>query len=132
MDRRRKQGKIYGNRYTPNAELTKVKILLNSVISIKNGNLMIIDFKYFCLNKALKRYEYMWVSSDIIPTKIIHEYNLEPLFYNDKILTEIRRSTYELPQAGYVTYEGLLQYLKKGKYHPTKFTTGLFRHATKP
>jgi hypothetical protein len=44
---------------TPTADMTLVKILLNSVISTKDARCMTLDIKDFYLNTPMKRYEYM-------------------------------------------------------------------------
>ena len=62
-----------GDKYTPNAELTTVKLLLNSVISTTNNRFMTIDLKDFYLNTPLTKYEYTWVQEDMIADEIIKE-----------------------------------------------------------
>ena len=121
-----------GDKYTPNAELTTVKLLLNSVISTKKSKFMTIDLKDFYLNTPLTKNEYMWVQEHMLPQEIIDEYNLRPRIHNGRILAEIRKSMYGLPQAGRISYDALLPHLLQGGYQPTPFTPGLFRHKTKP
>ena len=121
-----------GCKYTPNAELTTVKLLLNSIISTPNNKFMSLDLKDFYLNTPLQKYEYMLVHESMIPQDIIEEYNLRPLIQNGKILAEIRKSMYGLPQAGRVSYDALLPHLIAGGYIPSQHTPGLFRHKTKP
>ena len=88
--------------------------------------------KDFYLNTPLARYEYMWVPESMLPQEIIDEYNLRPLIQNGRILAEIQKSMYGLPQAGRVSYDALLPHLEAGGYYATQFTPGLFRHKTKP
>ena len=74
----------------------------------------------------------MWVLQYMIPEKIVQEYNIQPLFNNGRILAEIRKSMYGLPQAGRISYDALLPHLERGGYIPSKFTPGLFPHRSKP
>jgi hypothetical protein len=57
---------------TPTADMTLVKILLNSVISTKGAKCVILDLKDFYLNTPMKRYEYMRLKISDIPKEIIH------------------------------------------------------------
>ena len=56
--------------YTPSADLTTVKLLLNSAISTKHARFANIDIKDFYLNTPMDRYEYMWVPIKFIPDDI--------------------------------------------------------------
>ena len=86
--------------YTPSADLTTVKILLNSIISTKDAKFVNIDIKDFYLNTPMSRYEYMWVPVKLIPPDIFREYKLEKLVHKDRVLVKIRKGMYGLPQAG--------------------------------
>ncbi len=44
---------------TPTADMTLVKIFLNSIISTKGAKCVMLDLKDFYLNTPMKRYEYM-------------------------------------------------------------------------
>jgi hypothetical protein len=61
---------------TPTADMTLVKILLNSVISTKGEKCVMLDLKDFYLNTPMKRYEYMHLKLSDIPEEIMQEYNL--------------------------------------------------------
>ena len=118
--------------YTPTADLTTAKILFNSIISTKNARFCNIDLKDFYLNTPMARYEYMLVPINMIPQDIFDEYKLKDLVSNGKVLVEIRKGMYGLPQAGRIAYEKLLTHLAKGGYIPTGITAGLFKHRTRP
>ena len=105
-----------GEKYTPNVELTTIKILLNSVISTPDAKFMSIDVKDFYLCTPLKQYEYMWVPETMLPAEIIDEYNLQPLIENNRILAEIIKSMYGLPQARRISYDALRKHLEQGGY----------------
>ena len=86
--------------YTPTADLTTFKILLNLIISTKNALFVNIDIKHFYLNTPMNRYEYMLVPTHMIPPDIFAEYKLKDLVCNSKVLVEVRKGMYGLPQAG--------------------------------
>ena len=65
--------------YTPSADLTTIKLLLDSIISTKNSRFVNINLKYFYLNTPMSRYEYMWVPVKLIPQDIFNEYKLKRL-----------------------------------------------------
>ena len=54
------------------------------------------------------------------------------LVHNGKVLAQINRGMYGLPQAGRIAYDKLKIYLAKGGYVPTDRTPGLFKHDTRP
>ncbi len=94
---------------TPTANLTFVKILLNSVISTKEAKCMMLNLKDFHLNTPMKRYEYMRLKISDIPKEIIQKYNLEELVTEDGYLfCKICKGVYSLPQAGIIDQEFLL------------------------
>jgi hypothetical protein len=119
-----------GDVSTKTANLTTAKILFNSVPSTPKANFMGINLKNFYLNTPLDRYEYMRLSIDIIPDKIIDEYNLRPLVSNGYVYIEIRKGMYGLPQAGILANKLLTKRLALHGYAPTAHTHGLWRHKT--
>ncbi len=58
---------------TPTADMTLVKILLNSVISTEGAKCVMLDLKDFYLNTPMKRYKYMRQKISDIPKEIIQE-----------------------------------------------------------
>jgi hypothetical protein len=68
---------------TPMADMTLVKILLNSIISTKGAKCVILDLKDFYLNTPMKRYKYMRLKISDIPEEIIQEYKLHKLEIED-------------------------------------------------
>ena len=76
---------------TPNAELTTVKLLLNSTISTKDAKFMTYDLKDFYLETPMNRYEYMRIPVKDIPQDIMEQYNLAPLAHRGHVLVEIRK-----------------------------------------
>jgi hypothetical protein len=61
----------------------------------------------------MDRYKYKRLPIDLIPTKIIAQYNLLPLVYNGCVYMEICKGMYGLPQAGMLANK-LLEKTKMG------------------
>ena len=124
-----------GETYTPTADLTTAKLLLNSVISTEGARFLCIDLSNFYLITPFSspdQYEYMWIPLWAIPEDIMKEYNIDELAHNGRVLTEIRTGMYGLPQAGRMAYEKLVNHLADDGYRPTGHTPGLFKHDTRP
>jgi hypothetical protein len=51
-----------GDKSTRTAGLTTAKILINSVISTKGAQFLVIDINFFNLNTPLERFEYMVIN----------------------------------------------------------------------
>jgi hypothetical protein len=117
---------------TPTADITTVKILLNSVLSTPDARFMSVDIKDFYLNTPMARYEYMKIPVKDIPDSVMAQYQLTPLARNGSVLVEIRKGMYGLPQAGILANDRLQAHLATAGYHPVKHTPGLYRHATRP
>jgi hypothetical protein len=124
-----------GETYTPTADLTTAKLLLNSVVSTPSATFFCLDLSNFYLITPFanpSQYEYLYIPTWAIPDDIMTEYNLRPLIKNDRILAEIRTGMYGLPQSGRLAYIKLIQHLADDGYIPTGHTPGLFRHITRP
>ena len=74
----------------------------------------------------------MLVPVDMIPKYIFENYNLKDKVRNRKVLVEIQKRTYGLPQSGWLAYDKLLTSLARGGYIPAGITLGLFKHKYKP
>ena len=116
---------------TKAADLTTAKLLVNSVLSTKNGMFLTADLKDFYLGTPMARYEYMRVPIWMLPDDIIAQYNLTPLFHNGYVYVEIRRGMYGLPQAGRLANDQLISNLAPHGYAPCPLTPGLWRHKTR-
>jgi hypothetical protein len=117
---------------TPTADLTTVKLLLNSVISSPGAKFATADISNFYLNNPMERFEYMRIPVRDIPDSIMKQYNLLPLVKNDHVMVEIRKGMYGLPQAGIIANTRLVAHLATHGYHQAQHTAGLFTHATRP
>jgi hypothetical protein len=114
---------------TPTADMTLVKILLNSIISTKGAKCVMLDIKDFYLNTPMKRYKYMRLKLSNIPKEIQIEYKLGEITTSDGyVYCEIRKGMYGLPQAGIIAQELLQERLAKVGYHQSKIVPGLWTH----
>ena len=97
-----------GNIRTPTADLTTVKLLLNSAISTKNAKFMTMDIKNFYLGTPMEIYEYGRFHRRDIPQSFINKYKLDEIFDNKGyVYMEIQRGMYGLKQAGKIANEQL-------------------------
>ena len=119
-----------GDVSTKTADLTTVKIHLNSVISTPGAQYMTADIKDFYLNTPMEEYEYMRIPVDIIPESIMDEYDLHSKVHNGCVYVEIRKGMYGLPQAGRLAYDRLAANLAPDGYLPCPITPGLWKHNT--
>jgi hypothetical protein len=121
-----------GDKSTRTAGLTTAKILINSVISTKDAQFMVIDINNFYLSTPLGRFEYMAINLAPLPQETIEKYDLNELTHNGKVYIEIQKDMYGLPQAGILANELLQRNLAKDGYRPTTHTHGLWTHDTRP
>ena len=118
---------------TPTADLTLVKLHINSVISTRGARYMTLDVKNFYLNTPMERYEYVRIKIDDIPQEIIDEYNLTSKLASDgHVYVEIRKGMYGLPQAGILAQQLLEKRLNAHGYSQSKAVPGLWTHKTRP
>jgi hypothetical protein len=119
-----------GDVSTKTADLTTIKILLNSVISTSDARFMTFDLKDFYLNTPMEQYEYMHIPVAIIPDSIMTEYKLALLINHDHVYVEIHKGMYGLPQAGRIANDCLTKFLVPHGYSPVPITPGLWKHDT--
>jgi hypothetical protein len=117
-----------GDVSTKTADLTTVKIFLNSIISTPNSRFMTADLKDFYLETPMDEYEYMRIPVSIIPDAIMSKYNLAPLVHHNHVYVEIRKGMYGLPQAGRIASDRLTAFLAPHGYAPVPITPGLWKH----
>jgi hypothetical protein len=85
---------------TSTADITTFKILINSTLSTKDAEMMMMDIKNYYLGTPLPRYEYIRLPLSIIPDEIITKYNLKPISVGGWVYLEIRKGLYGLKQSG--------------------------------
>jgi hypothetical protein len=118
---------------TPTADLTLVKMHINSVVSTCGARCMTLDVKKFFLNMPMVRYKYVWIKIDDIPDEIFVEYNLrDKVSNNGHIYVEIQKGMYGLPQAGILAQELLEKGLNKHDYSQSKAVLDLWTHKPQP
>ena len=93
---------------------------------------MCCDLGNFYLGTPLDRYEYIWLSIEIFPQKLIDAYNFLGIVHNGYVYCEIQRGLYGLPQAGKLAYNQLVRKLEPHGYAPCRHTPGLWRHKWLP
>ena len=64
---------------TDTASLSKLKLLLNSVIYTPLALFLILDINNYYYNTLMVWYKYMRISLSLIPDKIVSQYNLRQL-----------------------------------------------------
>jgi hypothetical protein len=113
---------------TETADLTTAKLLFNSVVFTPGVKFAAFDITDFYLNNPMERFEYMYIPAKDIPDDVMTQYNLSSLLHHDRVLVEIRKGMYGLPQAGIIANTRLQQHLATWGYTACPHTPGLFRH----
>ena len=116
-----------GNVSTKMADLTTVKVMLNSIVSTPNTKFMSSDIKDFYLNTPMDKYKYMWILVTIIPDTIMQQYDLIALIHNKHIYIKICKGMYGLPQAGTLP----TKFLTPHGFTPVPITPGLWKHTSR-
>jgi hypothetical protein len=110
---------------TPTADLSIVKMLLNSIISTPHAHFATFDLNDFYLGTPTTRKEYMHISINSIPQSVVDQYHLIDLVLNGCVRVEISRGMYDLPQAGILAYNQLVTHLATHGYTPCTYTPSL-------
>ncbi len=122
-----------GNVGMPTADLTLVKMHVNSIISTWGARYMTVHIKNFYLNMLMVWYEYVRIKLDNIPEAIIVEYKLgEKVTEDGYVYVKIQKGMYGLPQARILVQELLEKRLNKHGYSQSKAVPGLWTHKTRP
>jgi len=91
---------------TPTADMLVTKLLFNSVISTKGARFMTIDTSDFYLMTPLKCPEFIRISINDIPEKIIIEYKLREIADSKGMVTiQANRGMYWVRQSGLLANE---------------------------
>ena len=114
--------------------MTTFKLLLNSVVSTDNAAFMSADITDFYLGTDLTVKQYMWIRRDQIPERTVTYFELtDPLlWHNDRILVEISKGIYGLPEAAKLAQDRLYNHLAQHGYHLVSGHAGLLKHSTRP
>jgi hypothetical protein len=117
---------------TSTADVTIFKILINSTLSTKEAEMMMMDINNYYLGTPLPKYEYMRMELSRLPEEIVTTYNLQALSMDGWVYIEIRKGMYGLKQAGLLANQLLQQRLAPFGYYPARHTPGLWLHKTRP
>ena len=120
---------------SPAAALLETKLVINSTISDakKGARFMGADLKDYFLASPMPENEYMRIHSKYFPDDINQHYNIAALVAPDGyVYVRIKKGMYGLKQAALLAYTHLINQLAPHGYRPCPFTTGLWRHDTRP
>ena len=124
--------KYNGTVTTETADMTLVKLLLNSIVSTPNAKFMTMDLKDFYLGTLMKGPELMRVPVHMIPEEIMKLYNLYDKVVDGYVYVKICKGMYVLPQAGRIANDQLKDKLAPFGFHPCDTTPGLWKHESRP
>jgi hypothetical protein len=92
-----------GDVATSTADITTLKILINSTISTTDAEMVMMDIKNYYLGTPLPRFEYMKMLLSRFLEEIVDKYNLGALAVDDCVHIEMSKGTYGLKQEGLLT-----------------------------
>ena len=121
-----------GDTGTKTGLLELVKLVLNSVLSTRDGKFACFDLKNFYLGTPLDRPEYVRIKITDIPQEFIDEYDLNKYAHDGWVYFEINKGVYGLKQAGKLANDLLTERLAKHGYYQCDITPGLWRHQWRP
>jgi hypothetical protein len=79
---------------TSTGDITTFKFLINSTISTKDAEMMMMDIKNYYMGTPLPRYEYIRTLVSRFPEEIVKKYNLKELAVDGWVYIEIRKGVY--------------------------------------
>jgi hypothetical protein len=120
-----------GDTVAETASLDNIKILCNAFISEAKSLFITIDLKDFYLKSTLLCKEYAWVNLPQIAPEIIVEFNLLAFATKVKVLVEISKGIYGLPQSGKLAKDQLTKNLRQHGFNECEHTPCLFVHPTR-
>jgi hypothetical protein len=80
-----------GDVTTSTADITTLKILINSTVSTEDAAMMRMDTNNYYLGTPLPRFEYMKMLLSRFPKEIIQKYNFNALAVDGWVYLEIRK-----------------------------------------
>ena len=112
---------------TPTVTVTTTKLMVNNIISTKNGRGLCLDIKKLYFNNPLPSPEYMKIHISMIPQEIVTEYKLATMKYvKGWYYMRIDKGMYGLKQAGIISNKELQKHLLPYGYAPVRHTPGLW------
>jgi hypothetical protein len=85
---------------TSMADITTIKILINSTLSTKDAAIMMMYIKNYYLVTPLPRFEYKKIQLSRFPKEIVQKYNFSALAVDSWVYIEIRKGMNGLKHAG--------------------------------
>jgi hypothetical protein len=98
-----------GDKSTRTVGLIMSNILINSTISTKGAQFLIININNNYLITRLGRYKYMVINLTFLPQEAINVHNLIELAHGGRVYIDIQKVMYGLPQVGVLAHELLQQ-----------------------
>ena len=114
------------------ADMSTIKILLNSVVSTPGGKFCTGDIKDYYLGTPMKDPAYMIISLKQLSMFIIDKFNLHEIAHNNNVMVKIVKGMYGLAQAGRLAQDRLVAHLLAHGYEQSRLVPMLFRHITRP
>jgi hypothetical protein len=97
-----------GDVATSTADITTLKILINSTFSTKDAEMMMMDIKSYYYGTPFPTYEYIRMALSRFPEDFLTKYNLQALAVDGWVYIEVRKGMYGLKQTGFLANQ-LLQ-----------------------
>jgi hypothetical protein len=76
------------------ADITTFNFLINTTLSTKYADMMMMEIKQYYLGTPLPHYEYMHMLLSIFPEEIVSKYNLKAPAVDGWVYIEIRKGMY--------------------------------------
>jgi hypothetical protein len=121
-----------GNVTTLTADITTLKLLINSTLSTADAAMMMMEINNYCLGTPLPRFEYMKKLLSRFPEEIVQKYNLKAIAVDSWVYIETRKGMYSLKQAGLLANQLLQSPLAPFGYYTARHTPGIWLHNTQP
>jgi hypothetical protein len=121
-----------GDVATSTADITTIKVLINSTLSTEDAAIMMMDIKNYYIGTPLPRLEYMKMLLSRFPEEIVQKYNLNALAVEVWVYIEIRKGMYSLKQLRLLANQLLQTRLEPFGYYPARHTPGIWLHHTRP
>jgi hypothetical protein len=113
---------------TSTEDITTFKILINSTLSTKDSEMMMMDIKNYYMGTPLPRYEYRRMLLSRFLEEIFNKYNLKDLDVDGWVYIEIRKGVYGLKQAGLLANQLLQKRLAPFGHYPARHAPDLWLH----
>jgi hypothetical protein len=117
---------------TSTVDITIFKILINSTLSRKDAEMMMMGITNYYLGTPFPRYEYMRMLLSRFPEEIVSKYSLKELGLDGWVYIEFRKDMYGFKQAGLLANKLLQKHLAPFGYYPARHTPGFGLQKTIP